>query len=152
MTVRAGGGQGRIVKAVFLTGVLLLLAVVDGEPAAGQETEPVVGSPGLELSSMMASGHWELRIYTINRGQLDEFVAAWLAGPYRIRTEHGFGIPAAWISRENNQFIWIVGYDGPESWDEKQAAYYSSAARTSVEVDPLTMIAHGDTWPITPVQ
>ena len=139
-------------KAVLLTGVLLSLTVFAGREAAGQETESVVGSPGLALSSMMASGHWELRIYTINRGKLDDFAAAWLKGPYPIRTEQGFQIPAAWISRENNQFIWIVGYDGPESWEDKQAAYYSSAARTSVEVDPITMIAHGDTWPITPVR
>ncbi len=139
-------------KAVLLTGALLLLAGFGGRPAVGQEMESVVGSPGLALSSMMASGHWELRIYTINRGQLDDFVAAWLKGPYPIRTAQGFQIPAAWISRENNQFIWIVGYDGPESWEDKQAAYYSSAARTSVDVDPITMIAHGQTWPISPVR
>ena len=73
-------------KAVFLTGVPVVLAVVDGRQAAARETEPV------------------------------------------------------------------VGYDGPESWDDKLAAYYSSAVRTSVEVDLLTMIAHGDMWPITPVR
>lgn len=139
-------------KAISLTGTVLLLALSMGQNASAQETEPVIGTPGLGLSSMMSSGHWELRIYTINRGRLDDFVAAWLAGPYPIRTEQGFQIPAAWISRENNQFIWILGYDGPESWEDKQAAYYSSAARTSVDVDPITMIAHGDTWPITPVR
>ena len=139
-------------KAALLTGTLLLLTVLAGGEARSQETESVIGSSELPLSSMMASGHWELRIYTINRGQLDAFVAAWLQGPYPIRTGQGFQIPAAWISRENNQFIWIVGYDGPESWDDKQSAYYSSAARASIDVDPITMIAHGDTWPITPVR
>ena len=74
-------------KAVLLTGVLLSLAVFAGREAAGQETESVVGSPVLALSSIMASGHWELRIYTINRGKLDDFAAAWLKGPYPIRTE-----------------------------------------------------------------
>jgi len=139
-------------KTVILMGTLIVLSMLAGREAAGQQTEPVIGSPGLGLSSMMESGHWELRIYTINRGQLDDFVAAWLAGPYPIRTEQGFEIPAAWVSRENNQFIWIVGYDGPESWEEKQAAYYESASRTSVDVDPIMMIARGDTWPITPVR
>lgn len=139
-------------KTALLTGTLLFLAAFAGRQAVGQETESVVGPAELAFSSMMASGHWELRIYTINRGQLDDFVAAWRKGPYVIRTEQGFQIPAAWISRQNNQFIWIVGYDGPESWEDKQSAYYSSAARTTVDVDPLTMIAHGDTWPITPAR
>ncbi|MDX1562615.1 MAG: hypothetical protein R3305_06785, partial [Gammaproteobacteria bacterium] len=95
-------------------------------------------------------GTWELRIYTINRGRLDDFVAAWREGVYPLRLQHGFKIPAAWVSRQNNQFIWVLGYDGPLSWEDAQSAYYGSSARQSLDVDPLDLIAHGDTWPISP--
>lgn len=141
-------------KKIIVTASLFLLALAAGRAALGQSTatEPVVGgSASLPLSTMTGSGHWELRIYTINRGRLDDFVAAWLEGVYPLRLEHGFQIPAAWISRQNNQFIWVLGYDGPESWEDKQRGYYDSSQRQSLEVDPLDMIAHGDTWPITPV-
>lgn len=141
-------------KRMMVTGSLILLALLAGRAAWSQEAlpEPVVGnSAALPLSSLTGSGHWELRIYTINRGRLDDFVAAWLEGVYPLRLEQGFEIPAAWVSRRNNQFIWILGYDGPETWEDKQSAYYESSARRSLDVDPLDMIAHGDTWPITAV-
>lgn len=104
-----------------------------------------------ELSTLTGAGVWQLRIYTINRGQLDEFAQAWLEGVYPVRLRHGFQIPAAWLIRETNQFVWVIGYDGPEDWDAKQAEYYGSAERSGLEVDPLQFIAHGDAWLITPV-
>ncbi|HUF72971.1 MAG TPA: hypothetical protein VMR74_08745 [Gammaproteobacteria bacterium] len=138
-------------KHVFSAGSLLLL-LLTGFAASGQEADSVVvGSPGLELSALTGEGTWELRVYTINRGRLDDFVEAWREGVYPLRLEQGFKIPAAWVSRENNQFIWILGYDGPLSWDAAQSAYYGSSQRQDLDVDPLDFIAHGDTWPITPV-
>jgi hypothetical protein len=141
-------------RTALTTIVLLTLTALSGHVARSQDAAPVVGDqpPGLALSALTGDGHWELRIYTINRGRLDDFVAAWREGVYPLRLEHGFQIPAAWISRENNQFIWILGYDGPESWEDKQSTYYGSTARQSLDVDPLDMIAHGDTWPITAVR
>jgi hypothetical protein len=64
---------------------------------------------------------------------------------------HGFKIPSAWVIRERNQFVWLIGYDGPGDWDSAQQAYYGSAARTGLEVDPLQFIANGDVFFITPV-
>jgi hypothetical protein len=142
-------------KRMIATAALCMLALLSSRAAFSQDaaSETIVGdaSKGLSLSAMTGKGHWELRIYTINRGRLDDFVAAWLEGVYPLRLEQGFKIPAAWVSRANNQFIWILGYDGEESWEDKQRAYYDSNARQSLEVDPLDLIAHGDTWPITPV-
>lgn len=93
----------------------------------------------------------QLRVYTINRGKLDEFVAAWRAGVYPLRLEHGFQIPDAWVNRERNEFIWLLSYDGPESWESKEAAYYGSTARAAVDPDPRQFIAHANQWFIEPV-
>ncbi len=55
----------------------------------------------------------QLRIYTINKGKLDEFVAGWKKFVYPLHLEHGFTIDRADVIRETNEFVWIVSYDGP---------------------------------------
>ncbi len=85
---------------------------------------------------------YQLRIFTINRGKMDEFVQAWLAGVYPLRLAHGFTIDHAWIVPESNQFMWILGYAGPEDWAAKDAAYYASAERAAVDPDPRQYIAN----------
>lgn len=141
-------------KRVLSTGLSLLFLLAGSGASSQDGDEVIVGSAaaGPELSGLTGDGTWELRIYTINRGRLDDFVSAWRDGVYPLRLEHGFKIPAAWISRGNNQFIWVLGYDGPLSWDEAQSAYYGSSRRQSLDVDPLDFIAHGDTWPIAAVR
>jgi hypothetical protein len=132
--------------------IAVLLTFLFGHVASAQEqASPISSGPLPELSSLTGSGVWQLRIYTINRGRLDDFADAWLEGVYPLRLRHGFKIPAAWLIRETNQFVWVLGYDGPEDWDAAQAAYYGSTERTSLEVDPLQFIARGESFSITPV-
>ena len=68
----------------------------------------------------------QLRIYTINKGKLDEFVEAWREGVYPLRLNQGFRIDGAWTIKENNQFVWILSYDGLGDWQTKQDQYYDS--------------------------
>lgn len=143
-----------MMKVVLTAALVALIAVSSPDARAQQAPAPIVGegSPnGLEFSELTRSGVWQLRIYTINRDRLDDFVAAWREGVYPLRLEHGFQIPAAWLIRDNNQFVWILGYDGPENWEDKQSAYYNSPERRNIDVDPLQWIAHGDSWFITPI-
>lgn len=106
-------------------------AVVPGPRAA----EPRAEEPGIQV-----------RIYTINRGKLDEFVAAWSAGVYPLRQAHGFRIPAAWVNRERNEFIWVVRYEGSESWEVAEERYYGSAGRAALDPDPAQWIAQANQW------
>ena len=93
----------------------------------------------------------QLRIYTIKRGQLDAFVDAWKAGVYPLRLQHGYGIPAAWVNRERTEFIWLLTYDGPEPFADKERAYYASAERAAVDPDPRQYIAQTNQYFLTPV-
>ncbi|MGH2585131.1 MAG: NIPSNAP family containing protein [Dehalococcoidia bacterium] len=86
----------------------------------------------------------QLRVYVINRDALDEFVQAWLAGVYPLRLRNGYRIPAAWVSRERNEFIWLLTYNGSENWAEKEASYYASAERAAVDPDPRQFIAQAN--------
>lgn len=87
----------------------------------------------------------QMRMYTINRGMMDEFVRAWRAGVVPLRIKAGFQVSAAWINNETNQFIWILSYDGADDWEQANAAYYASPERASLNPDPVSMIARIET-------
>ncbi len=74
----------------------------------------------------------QLRMYTINRGKLDDFVRAWRAGVYPLRVKQGFRIDGTWVIKERNQFVWLLSYDGAD-WEAKDTAYYASPERAALE-------------------
>lgn len=89
----------------------------------------------------------QLRIYTINKGKLDDFVAGWKKFVHPLHYKFGFTIDRADVIRERNELVWIVSYDGSmEEWKAKQEAYYSSPERKSVNPDPAQHIAKTDRW------
>jgi hypothetical protein len=82
---------------------------------------------------------------------MDDFVSAWTKGVYRLRLEHGFKIERAGAIKESNQFVWILSYDGPEDWRDKEAQYYDSAERHALDPDPRQWIARGEQYFISQV-
>ena len=88
----------------------------------------------------------QLRIYTINRGEMEAFVKAWTDGVVPLRRKHGYTIEGAWILEKENKFVWIVTYSGPESWEAKEAAYYGSPERKAMRPDPAQHIALAESW------
>lgn len=42
----------------------------------------------------------------------------------------------AWVDRENNRFIWTLGYDGPEGFAEANRRYWASPERAAMQLDP----------------
>ena len=93
----------------------------------------------------------QLRVFTINRGKMDEFITAWLDGVYPLRLKHGFTIEDAWVTRERNEFVWVLSYAGPEDWESKDAAYYASQERIGLDPDPRQYIAKSKNRFITSV-
>ncbi len=83
----------------------------------------------------------QFRMYTINRGKMDEFVRVWQQGVYPLRIKVGFTVSGVWVNRETNQFIWVVSYDGPKTWEEVEKAYYTSPERQAMNPDPAQFIA-----------
>lgn len=94
----------------------------------------------------------QLRIYTVNKGKLDEFVKVWVKQVCPLRLKQGFKIDGAWAIKDNNQFVWILSYDGPEDWKAKQVAYYDSAERKAMSPDPSQYIARIEEYFITQVE
>ena len=93
----------------------------------------------------------QLRLYTIDRGRLDDFAAAWHAGVYPLRLKLGYRIPFAAKIPATNQFVWLLTYSGPESWEQKEKEYYGSAARKQLSPDPAQWIARPEQLMVTPI-
>jgi hypothetical protein len=87
----------------------------------------------------------QLRSYVVRDGQMDAFMAAWKGGVIPLRRQFGFTIDGAWLDREANRFVWVVGYDGPGTFDEAAAAYYASPERATMDPDPGSFLVSMDT-------
>lgn len=86
----------------------------------------------------------QLRTYTVRDGKLDEWVERWRSEIVPLRLELGFTIGGAWVDRERNHFVWLISYDGPETFAERNALYWSSSARKEVNLDPDDYLLHTD--------
>jgi len=83
----------------------------------------------------------QLRIYTINRGALQTFAQEWKSQIYPLRVKTGFRVVNARTVEASNQFVWPLAYDGPESWEARDQAYYQSDERRAMVPDPARNIA-----------
>lgn len=88
----------------------------------------------------------QVRIFTINKGKMNEFLSAWQKGVYPLRIKNGFKIEGAWVVQGKNKFIWILSYDGPEGFEAKDSAYYASQARTTLKPDAADYIADSENY------
>jgi hypothetical protein len=93
----------------------------------------------------------QLRIFTITPGKMDAFIDAWLAGVYPLRLQHGFRIDGTWCVEDQDRFVWLLSYDGPETFEEKDAAYYASTERAVLEPNPSQYVEQVETFMLTPV-
>lgn len=87
----------------------------------------------------------QLRLYTINQGQLQQFAKEWEEKIRPLRESLGFQVTAAWLLQETNQFVWVLNYDGAD-WAEKDAAYYISPERLAMNPDPARFIARTEEY------
>src|SRR5512135_2406154 len=93
----------------------------------------------------------EFRIFTINRGQLSEFVRAWQQAIYPLRVKHGFASEGAWVLESTDQFIWMLSFAGDEeAFLVQEALYYESAERGAIVPDPQQYIARVERWFVKP--
>ncbi|SFK92798.1 NIPSNAP family protein [Streptomyces pini] len=86
----------------------------------------------------------QLRTYTVRDGMLDEWVERWREEIVPLRLALGFTIDGAWVDRERNRFVWLISYDGPETFEERNAVYWASPRRKAMGLDPDDYLAHTD--------
>lgn len=94
---------------------------------------------------------WQLRMYRIEPGRLEEFVMEWKEKVVPLRREMGFTIAGSWTIPQGDRFVWIVGYDGPEGFEARNDQYYASPERAAFDPDPARLITQGEHWMASPV-
>src|SRR6266568_5142028 len=70
----------------------------------------------------------QLRMYAIKPGEMEAWLEEWERQIAPLRRQLGFEILGAWTT-ESDQFVWILRYAGPKTWEDADAAYYASAER-----------------------
>ena len=64
----------------------------------------------------------QIRIYTINRGEMDTFLKHFEAETIPLHESVGWPIVATWVNRPQNEFIWIRTHVDAQDLDAKAKA------------------------------
>ena len=92
-----------------------------------------------------------LRIYEVKQGEMSAWLDEWSRLIRPLRERFGFTVLGAWADEETSMFVWLLGYDGPDGYDDADAAYYASAERAAIEPDPARHLASTRQLKVTPV-
>jgi hypothetical protein len=82
----------------------------------------------------------QLRDYHIRSGHLDAWIAGWTAGIVPLRQQEGFVIVGAWVDREHDRFVWVVGYDGADGFEAAEERYHADQARLDLDPNPSDFV------------
>ena len=85
---------------------------------------------------------WQLRMYRVQPGHMDEWVDEWREHVRPLRESVGFTVLGPWVG-EDDRFVWLIGHDDLETAD---AAYYASPERTALDPDPARLLAEVQTF------
>lgn len=88
----------------------------------------------------------QVRIYRIHAGRMDEWIAGWRESIVPLRRKFGFEVIGAWVNRESDRFVWVLGLPASEDWDSRDRAYYGSEERRALRPDPADCVAEDDTF------
>ena len=82
---------------------------------------------------------WQLRIYEIEDGALEAWIAEWREHVAPLRRRLGFRILGPWV--DGNTFVWLLGLDNGEEFASADARYYASSERRAIDPDPARHIS-----------
>ena len=68
----------------------------------------------------------QLRIYTINKGQMDSWLKVFKEELVPLLKKHEIQIDGTWVDSERERFIWIRTFLDPADLERKEAAFYNS--------------------------
>ncbi len=92
----------------------------------------------------------QLRMYTINRGMMDDWVKLFTESLVPMQEKHGIKIDGTWVSEDDTRFIWIRSFANPEDVKTKETAFYGSPEWTAVMDHARSHIARMDIQTMEP--
>jgi hypothetical protein len=74
----------------------------------------------------------QIRIYTINRGEMDAFLDHFEKDVKRLHKEVGWDIVSTWVNKPQNEFIWVRTYNDADDLAAKTKAFQEKRAELNV--------------------
>lgn len=79
----------------------------------------------------------QVRIYTVNKGQMDEWLDIWTNQIVPVHVRLGIDINGAWVNRPQNEFVWVRTFADEADMQEKMKQFRESPERQALG-DKLT--------------
>jgi len=73
-------------------------------------------------------------MYTINRGQMDDFLKHFKEQVLPLHEKVGLPVVATYLNRPQNEFIWVRTFTDAADRDAKQKAFQDARAAAGVEL------------------
>ena len=127
--------------AVFVLGLGVGSAVM---PLRGQSSQSAPAAQPVVTAT-------HLRLFTVDKGKLDQFSDAWVKTVYAQRIKMGMQIPFAAKIPATNQFVWLITYSGSEPFEKVEQRYYDSPERKQYSPAPAQWIARNEPMILMPV-
>jgi NIPSNAP len=74
----------------------------------------------------------QVRIYTINRGEMDNFVKHFKEQTKPIHDRIGWPVVSTWINKPQNEFIWIRTHTDAADLEAKTKAFREAVAAAGI--------------------
>jgi hypothetical protein len=76
----------------------------------------------------------QIRIYTINRGEMDTFLEHFTTQTVALHEQVGIPIVGMWVNRPQNEFIWVRTFADAEDRDARSKAFQEAARAAGVQL------------------
>jgi hypothetical protein len=74
----------------------------------------------------------QIRIYTINRGEMDAFIEHFQRDVLPLHTQIGCPVVGVYVNRPQNEVVWIRTYSDEADREAKQKAFQEARAAANV--------------------
>ena len=76
----------------------------------------------------------QIRIYTINKGEMDNFLKHFKDDIVALHQKIGVPIVGSWVNRPQNEFIWIRNYKDKAEMEAKGKEFQAAVATAGVKL------------------
>ena len=76
----------------------------------------------------------QIRIYTINKGEMDAFLKHFKEEVMVVHERIGVPIVGTWVNRPQNEFIWIRSYADKADLEAKGKAFQAEIAKAGIKL------------------
>jgi hypothetical protein len=76
----------------------------------------------------------QIRIYTINKGEMDAFLKHFKEDLMGLHERIGVPIVGTWVNRPQNEFIWVRSYKDKADLEAKNKEFQTAVAAAGVKL------------------